>query len=75
MTESKVKRAIKQIADNMTCVLITQRVNTVMTCDKILVLDNGNQAGFGKHDELMDNCEVYKDIYMSQIGRRGGEKT
>jgi len=48
-------------------------VNTAMTCDKILVLDSGNQAGFGSHEELMTNCEVYRDIYMSQIGRE--EKT
>jgi len=69
MTEAKVKRAIRNLENNMTCVLITQRVNTVMTCDKILVLDNGEQAGFGAHGELMRDCAVYRDIYMSQIGR------
>ena len=69
MTEAKVKRAIRQFSNNMTCVLITQRVNTAMTCDRILVLDSGNQAGFGTHEELMETCEVYRDIYMSQIGR------
>ena len=73
MTEAKVKRAIRTLSEDMTCVLITQRVNTVMTCDKILVLDSGTQAGFGTHDELMTNCGVYKDIYMSQIGN-GGRK-
>jgi ATP-binding cassette subfamily B protein len=72
MTEAKVKRAIRETAGDMTCVLITQRVNTVMTCDKILVLDDsGGQAGFGTHDGLMQACEVYRDIYMSQIGREG----
>jgi len=70
MTEAKVKRAIRQFSDGMTCILITQRVNTAMTCDKILVLDGGNQAGFGTHDELMETCDVYRDIYMSQIGGR-----
>ena len=68
MTEAKVKRAIKRAAGGMTCVLITQRVNTVMACDKILVLDSGSQAGFGTHSELMLSCGVYRDIYMSQIG-------
>jgi len=69
MTEAKVKRAIRKDAKGMTCILITQRVNTAMTCDKILVLDSGSQAGFGSHDELMENCPVYRDIYMSQIGK------
>jgi ATP-binding cassette subfamily B protein len=69
MTEAKVKRAIRKLPNNMTCVLITQRVNTVMTCDKILVLDSGRQAGFGSHEDLMADCGVYRDIYMSQIGR------
>ena len=71
MTEAKVKRAIRKFSSDMTCVLITQRVNTAMTCDKILVLDSGSQAGFGTHDKLMENCDVYRDIYMSQIGKRG----
>jgi len=71
MTEAKVRRAIRQFSNNMTCVLITQRVNTAMTCDKILVLDSGSQAGFGPHDELIKSCPVYYDIYISQIGKRG----
>ena len=71
MTEAKVRRAIRKFSSDMTCVLITQRVNTAMTCDKILVLDSGSQAGFGTHDELIEICPVYRDIYMSQIGKRG----
>ena len=71
MTETKVKRAIRKFSDNMTCVLITQRVNTAMSCDKILVLDSGSQAGFGSHEELIGTCPVYRDIYMSQIGKGG----
>ena len=69
MTEVKVKRAIRQFSDDMTCILITQRVNTAMTCDKILVLDNGKQAGVGSHEKLLETCGVYRDIYMSQIGK------
>lgn len=66
VTEAKVKRAIHKLP--ITCVLITQRINTAMSCDKILVLDSGKQAGIGSHDELMANCPVYRDIYLSQIG-------
>ena len=71
MTEAKVKKAIEKLSDNMTCILITQRVAAAMGCDKILVLDSGRQAGFGSHGELMESCPVYYEIYMSQIGRRG----
>jgi ATP-binding cassette subfamily B protein len=82
ITEAKVKRAIIELsgreaetsngaANRMTCLLITQRVSTAMSCDKILVLDSGKQAGFGTHDFLMENCEVYRDIYNSQIGGAG----
>ena len=69
MTEAKVKRAIRRFSKDMTCILITQRVSAAMACDKILVLDSGDQAGFGTHGELMESCPVYHDIYMSQIGR------
>ncbi|MCL2815801.1 MAG: ABC transporter ATP-binding protein/permease, partial [Oscillospiraceae bacterium] len=71
MTEAKVKRAIRQFSEDMTCILITQRASTAMACDKILVLDSGGQAGFGTHSDLMEGCPVYRDIYMSQIGREG----
>jgi len=69
MTEAKVKRAIRRFSHDMTCILITQRVHTAMACDKILVLDSGGQAGVGSHEELMVSCPVYRDIYMSQIGK------
>jgi ATP-binding cassette subfamily B protein len=69
VTEAKVKRSIKKLSADMSCVLITQRIGAAMTCDKILVLENGNQAGFGTHEKLMETCEVYRDIYMSQIGK------
>ena len=69
MTEAKVKRAIRGFSNEMTCLFITQRISTAMACDKILVLENGNQAGFGPHEKLFEDCPVYRDIYMSQIGR------
>jgi len=52
----------------MTCIFITQRIGTVMNYDSVLVLDNGKIAGYGAHDSLMENCELYRDIYRSQIG-------
>jgi len=69
LTEARAMRAVRQFSGGMTCVLITQRVHTAMACDKILVLENGRQTGFGAHGELMEACAVYRDIYMSQIGK------
>lgn len=68
VTEVKVRRNLTEYVSGMTCVLITQRMGTVMSCDMILVLDNGKAAGFGTHDELMRDCGLYRDIYRSQIG-------
>lgn len=67
ITEAKVKRGIRQYS--MTCVLVTQRIATAMTCDRVLVLDNGRAVGLGSHGELMERCPEYRDIYVSQIGR------
>ena len=69
LTEMKVRRALKEISETMACVVITQRVSAAMACDNILVLENGRQAGFGTHTTLMEDCPVYRDIYISQIGK------
>lgn len=67
-TEMKIKKAIKEYSKDLTCVVIAQRITSVMDADKIIVLDNGKIAGIGKHEELLKKCEVYKDIFRSQIG-------
>jgi len=71
ITESKVRKNMAEYIGGMTCILITQRIGTVMGCGSVLVLDGGRPAGFGTHDELMDSCELYRDIYRSQIGLYG----
>lgn len=68
ITEAKVKKGIRTYFEEITCLLITQRVTTAMTCDRILVLENGEQVGFATHDELMKENSVYQDIYRSQLG-------
>jgi len=69
LTEAKVRRALREYASDMACVMITQRVSAAMACDKVLVLENGRQAGFAPHAQLMETCPVYRDIYLSQIGK------
>ncbi|WP_142063895.1 ABC transporter ATP-binding protein [Brevibacillus sp. AG162] len=68
-TEGKIKDALRAYAAGLTCILIAQRITSVMDADKIIVLDNGEVAGIGTHDELMTSCHVYQEIFQSQIGR------
>ena len=65
-TDSKLRAAIKENID-ATVIIVAQRVGTIIDADKIIVLDRGRIVGMGKHDELMENCEVYQEIYTSQI--------
>ena len=53
----------------MTTVIIAQRVASVMDADKILVLDNGRLNGFGTHEELLKNNEIYREVYESQVNK------
>lgn len=70
-TEAKIREALKEYSDNLTCIIIAQRITSVMEADRIIVLDNGEIVGMGKHEKLMDTCEVYQDIFHSQIGKGG----
>ena len=65
-TDYKLRKAIKENTENMTVFLISQRVNTIRNADQIVVLDKGKIVGIGTHDELLKDCEVYKEIYTSQ---------
>ena len=73
VTEAKVRQAIAHMADaqGRTVVWITQRIGTARAADRILVLQNGELAGFGTHAELMAACREYREIYDSQIGDEG----
>ncbi|RAV20961.1 ABC transporter ATP-binding protein [Paenibacillus contaminans] len=68
-TEAKIKDALKRYAKGVTCLLIAQRITSVMDADKIVVLDDGEIVGIGSHDSLMSHCAVYREIYQSQIGK------
>jgi ATP-binding cassette subfamily B protein len=68
-TEANIKEALKHYAKDMTCLLIAQRITSVMDADKIVVLDQGEIVGIGKHETLMQECKVYQEIYQSQVGK------
>lgn len=68
-TEAKIKEGLKKYANGLTCLLIAQRITSIIDADKIVVLDQGEVAGAGTHNELMRECRVYQEIYQSQMGR------
>lgn len=68
VTEARVRQNLKHRKKGQTLLLITQRIGTAKGADHILVLDDGRMAGFGTHQQLMETCETYRDIYHSQIG-------
>lgn len=64
LTDANLRKAIKKL--DTTTVIISQRATSIKACDLIIVLDNGDVVGMGKHNELMKTCEIYKEIYDSQ---------
>ena len=65
LTESKIRRALGEM--DITKIIISQRVASIRNCNQIMVLDNGVIVGLGTHNELMKKCDIYKEIYNSQI--------
>ncbi|MDE6398435.1 MAG: ABC transporter ATP-binding protein/permease [Clostridiales bacterium] len=70
-TESRMRHAIEELPFHPAVVLISQRAFSLRHANRILVLEDGETAGYGTHDELLQNCEVYKEICNSQT--KGGE--
>lgn len=68
-TESTVLKGLGEMEKKATVLLISQRISTVMRADRILCLNNGEVQGFGTHSELLANCQTYREIYESQIGK------
>lgn len=70
-TESRIRQRLKAQLRSSTNILIAQRVSSVIDADRILILENGRIAAQGTHDELMNNSDIYRDIWQSQL--KGGE--
>lgn len=66
-TDAALRQALKRETAEATTLIVAQRISTILHADKIMVLDNGNVAGFGTHRELLENCEVYQQIAKSQL--------
>ena len=66
-TDSKLRKELKKYTKDATIMIVAQRIGTIISADKIVVLDKGECVGIGTHKELLKNCEVYKEIALSQL--------
>lgn len=71
-TEAKLRQALKSLEGDPTVFIISQRTSSISHADKIIVLDDGEVVGIGKHADLLESCSVYREIYESQF--KGGER-
>lgn len=67
-TDAKLRKALKGYTKDSTILIVAQRISSIMNADKIIVLEQGEIVGMGTHNELLKNCEVYKEIASSQLG-------
>ncbi len=68
-TDAALRKALKENIDDATILIVAQRISTIMNAEQIVVLDEGRIVGKGTHDELMKNCEVYREIAYSQLSK------
>lgn len=71
-TDAALRKALKEEVADAAVLIIAQRINTILNADQIIVLDEGRIVGIGRHEELMENCPVYREIARSQM-KGGGE--
>lgn len=69
-TDSILRKELKKYTKNATTLIVAQRIGTIMNADKILVLDDGKVVGIGKHKDLLQSCDVYKQIALSQLSSK-----
>ena len=68
-TDATLRKELKKHTKDATSLIVAQRIGTIMNADKIVVLDRGECVGIGTHKELLKNCEVYKQIALSQLSK------
>ena len=66
-TDLKLRQSLKALPGDMTVFIVSQRASSLMHADQIVVLDDGNVVGLGTHKELLENCEIYQEIYYTQV--------
>ena len=73
ITEKKSRQQIKKMLDGKTVIMVAQKIDTIKEADQIIVLDKGKITGTGRHDELLNSCKEYRDIYETQSYLSGRE--
>ncbi len=68
-TDKNLRKALKKYTADATKIIVAQRIGTIIDADKIVVLDEGQMVGYGTHEELLKNCDVYKEIALSQLSK------
>ena len=71
LTESRLRMALNRRLSGKTQLIVTQRAATAMRCDRIYVLDRGRVVGAGTHEQLLERCTIYREIFDSQLGGAG----
>lgn len=72
-TESRLRRAIRELGDETTVLIVSQRISSIQYADQIIVLDDGQAVGIGTHEQLLADCQVYREIFETQVsGREAG---
>ena len=72
-TDARLRQAIRDLSGERTVFIVSQRASTIQYADQILVLDDGAVVGQGKHEDLLENCEVYQEIYYSQFPKEDAQ--
>ena len=70
-TDAKLRKAISEMAEDMTVFIVSQRAASMIHADQIVVLEDGELSAVGKHEELLHSCEIYSEIYESQFKSTG----
>ena len=70
-TDAKIRKAFQEEIPGTTKLIIAQRISSVKDCDRIIVMDDGRVNGFGTHEELLENNDIYREVYESQVGAGG----
>ena len=67
-TDARLRKAIQENYGDLTSIIVAQRISSIYRADKIIVLEDGEMIGYGTHKNLMESCEVYREISQSQMG-------
>ena len=73
-TDAALRRAIRENTENKTVIIVAQRISTISNAEQIIVLDDGKIAGIGTHRQLLESCEIYRQIALSQLSEEELQK-